>query len=32
MTGLWDKRDDMVVHEAEPFNAEPPRAALADRC
>jgi sulfite oxidase len=28
---LWDKRDDMVVHEREPFNAEPPRTALADR-
>jgi len=27
---LWDKRDDMVVHEWEPFNAEPPPAALAD--
>lgn len=29
--GLWDKRDDMVVHGSEPFNAEPPRAALLDR-
>ena len=29
--GLWGKRDDMVVHEQEPFNAEPSRAALADR-
>jgi sulfite oxidase len=29
MMGLWDKRADMVVHEVEPFNAEPPRAALA---
>ncbi|MBP0458299.1 sulfite oxidase [Streptomyces montanisoli] len=28
---LWDKRDDMVVHEREPFNAEPPPAALAGR-
>jgi sulfite oxidase len=27
--GLWGKRDDMVVHETEPFNAEPPRASLA---
>ncbi len=27
--GLWGKRDDMVVHEADPYNAEPPRAALA---
>ncbi|HEX4289193.1 MAG TPA: molybdopterin-dependent oxidoreductase, partial [Trebonia sp.] len=26
---LWGKREDMVVHETEPFNAEPPRAALA---
>ncbi|MER6632653.1 sulfite oxidase [Streptomyces sp. NPDC000987] len=25
---LWGKRDDMVVHEREPFNAEPPRGAL----
>lgn len=29
--GAWGKRDDMVVHEAEPFNAEPPRAGLAGR-
>lgn len=29
--GLWGKRDDMVVHEEEPYNAEPPRHALADR-
>ncbi len=28
--GLWAKRDDMVVHEADPYNAEPPRGALAD--
>jgi sulfite oxidase len=28
---LWDKRDDMVVHEEEPYNAEPPRAGLAGR-
>ena len=27
--GLWGKRDDMVVHEREPFNAEPLPAALA---
>ncbi|WP_212910251.1 sulfite oxidase [Streptomyces sp. TS71-3] len=27
---LWGKRDDMVVHEREPFNAEPPRTALAE--
>ncbi len=25
----WDKRDDMIVHEEEPYNAEPPRPALA---
>ncbi len=29
--GLWGKRNDMVVHEREPFNAEPLRAALAGR-
>jgi sulfite oxidase len=29
--GLWGKRDDMIVHEEDPYNAEPPRAALADR-
>jgi sulfite oxidase len=28
---LWGKRDDMVVHEREPFNAEPPPTALADQ-
>jgi sulfite oxidase len=28
---MWGKRDDMVVHEEEPFNAEPPPAALAGR-
>lgn len=28
---MWDKRDDMVVHEQDPYNAEPPRHALADR-
>ncbi|MFJ6682898.1 sulfite oxidase [Streptomyces werraensis] len=27
--GMWGKRDDMVVHGREPFNAEPPAAALA---
>src|SRR5919112_1609052 len=27
--GMWGKRDDMVVHQEEPFNAEPPPAALA---
>ena len=25
---MWDKRSDMVVHEAEPYNAEPPVGAL----
>jgi len=25
----WGKRADMLVHEQDPFNAEPPRAALA---
>ncbi len=29
--GLWDKRGDMIVHEEDPYNAEPPRAGLADR-
>jgi sulfite oxidase len=28
---LWDKREDMIVHEKDPYNAEPPRAALAGR-
>jgi sulfite oxidase len=28
---LWAKRDDMVVHEREPFNAEPPRSVLGER-
>ena len=28
--GLWGKRDDMIVHEQEPYNAEPPRSVLAD--
>jgi sulfite oxidase len=28
---MWGKRDDMVVHDEEPFNAEPPPAALAGR-
>lgn len=27
--GMWDKRDDMVVHGREPFNAEPPGTVLA---
>ncbi|MEU5755552.1 sulfite oxidase [Streptomyces sp. NPDC047829] len=25
---LWGKRDDMIVHERDPFNAESPRSAL----
>ena len=29
--GLWGKRDDMIVHEADPYTAEPSRGALADR-
>jgi sulfite oxidase len=29
--GLWGKRGDMIVHEADPYNAEPARSALADR-
>jgi sulfite oxidase len=29
--GLWGKRDDMIIYEADPYNAETPRAALADR-
>jgi sulfite oxidase len=28
---MWGKRDDMVVHGKEPFNAEPPPAALASQ-
>lgn len=28
---MWNKRADMVVHEDEPYNAEPPPAALAGR-
>jgi sulfite oxidase len=28
---VWDKRSDMVVHEADPYNAEPPPEAIADR-
>jgi sulfite oxidase len=26
---MWGKRDDMIIHNGEPFNAEPPPAALA---
>ncbi|MGW0166769.1 sulfite oxidase [Streptomyces sp. NPDC003343] len=29
--GIWNKRDDMVVHEVEPYNAESPPQALAGR-
>ncbi len=29
--GLWGKRDDMVVHEEDPYNAEPSAAVLAGR-
>ncbi|MCO5984758.1 sulfite oxidase [Actinoallomurus spadix] len=29
--GPWGKRDDMLVHRRDPFNAEPPRHALARR-
>jgi sulfite oxidase len=27
--GIWNKIDNMVVHETDPYNAEPPPAALA---
>ena len=27
---MWHKRDDMIVHETDPYNAEPPRAGLHD--
>src|SRR5258708_30916674 len=27
----WSMRSDMIVHSAEPLNAEPPSAALAER-
>ena len=27
--GLWGKRDDMIVHEKDPYNAEPPPGVLA---
>jgi sulfite oxidase len=27
--GLWGKRDDMIVHDADPYNAEPSPGALA---
>ena len=29
--GLWGKRDDMIVHQSDPYNAEPAAAALAGR-
>jgi sulfite oxidase len=28
--GMWGKRDDMIVHQTDPYNAEPPRGALAE--
>jgi len=28
---MWDKRSDMIVHDHEPYNAEPPPHALADQ-
>lgn len=27
---MWDKRPDMIVHESEPYNAEPPRRGLVN--
>lgn len=27
---IWGKRDDMIVHQTEPYNAEPPPGALVD--
>ena len=27
---MWHKRDDMIVHETDPYNAEPPRSGLHD--
>ena len=27
---LWGKRGDMIVHESDPYNAEPPPSALVD--
>jgi sulfite oxidase len=27
--GMWGKREDMIIHDREPFNAEPPPGALA---
>lgn len=30
MTNPWSKRDDMIVHETSPYNAESSRAALAE--
>src|SRR5258705_6268899 len=26
--GEWNKRDDMIVHQSDPYNAEPPQAVL----
>jgi sulfite oxidase len=31
LLGAWGKRDDMIVHETDPYNAEPACAALAGR-
>jgi sulfite oxidase len=28
---MWGKREDMIVHQVEPYNAEPPRSALVGR-
>jgi sulfite oxidase len=30
-TAMWGKRDDMIVREQSPFNAEPPPSVLASR-
>jgi sulfite oxidase len=30
VSGIFGKRPDITVHEQEPFNSEPPRAALAE--
>ncbi|WP_270258272.1 sulfite oxidase [Kocuria marina] len=27
---MWHKRDDMIVHETDPYNTEPPRSGLHD--
>ncbi|MFB6781714.1 sulfite oxidase [Streptomyces sp. NPDC056352] len=28
---IWGKRDEMIVHESEPYNAEPPPGTLVDQ-